>query len=98
MMTDEPKDATEGVAKSVICFVYYTCKNDFKAIVWNYKDMQSSSHTDNLPNNLYKTASNLTFIGSLEDNGKLLTCTAHFFSGDTATSSTILIKSEYHHT
>lgn len=97
-MTHPPNVATEGVAKSVICFVVYKCKKNLPAIVWNYKDMQSSSHTEYLSENTYKTASNLTFIGSLEDNGKLLTCTAHFFTGDTADSSTILVKSGYPHT
>lgn len=97
-MTDPPSDATEGVAKSVICSVIYKCKKNLPAIVWNYKDMQSSSHTDYLSNNTYKTASNLTFIGSLQDNGKSLTCMAHFFSGETVDSSTILIKSGCPHT
>lgn len=97
-MTDPPINATEGVATNVICFVFYKCKKNLKAIVWNYKDMQSSGRTDDLPNNAYKTSSNLTFIGSLEDIGKLLTCTAHFRSGETSKSSTILVKSEFPHT
>lgn len=93
-MTDPPQDATEGVATTVICSVLYMCKKNLVAIVWNYKDMQSSSHTG-LFNNTYKTISNLTFIGSLEDNGKILTCTGRFISGETFESATILVKSEY---
>lgn len=94
-MTEPPSDVTEGRAKSVICSVLYKCKNNLKTIEWNYKDLQSSSSTKMLSNQTYQTVSNLTFIGSLEDNGKSLTCTAVFLSGTTSNSSTIGIKSGY---
>lgn len=94
-MTEPPSDLTEGRAKSVICSVLYKCKKNLKAIEWNYKDLQSSSSTIKFSNQTYQTVSNLTFIGSLEDNGKSLTCTAQFLSGATSSSSTISIKSRY---
>lgn len=94
-MTETPIDVTEGRAKSVICSVLYKCKKNFKTIDWNYKDLQSSISTKEFSNQTYQTVSNLTFIGSLDDNGKSLTCTAQFISGTTSNSSTITIKSRY---
>lgn len=94
-MTEPPGDVTEGRAKSVICAVLYKCKKNLPTIEWNYKDLQSSSRTNELFNQTYQTVSNLTFIGSLEDDGKSLTCTAQFLSGMTSDSSTITVKSGY---
>ncbi|XP_075882200.1 uncharacterized protein LOC142888052 isoform X3 [Nelusetta ayraudi] len=91
-MTEPPGDVTEGRAKSVICSVLYECKKNLPTIEWNYKDLQSSSRTNELLNQTYQTVSNLTFIGSLEDDGKSLTCTAQFLSGMTSDSSTIIVK------
>ena len=90
-------EATEGVAKSVICSVSYKCEKNTPNIVWNYKDMQYSLHTEEISSNTYKTVSNLTFIGSLEDDGKSLTCTARFITGETSDSVTLHIKSEFLH-
>lgn len=90
-------NATEGVAKSVICSVSYKCKKNTPTFEWNYKDMQSSLHTEEISSSTFKTVSNLTFIGSLEDNGKSLTCTARFMTGETSDSATLHIKGEFLH-
>ncbi|XP_056236064.1 uncharacterized protein LOC130171837 isoform X2 [Seriola aureovittata] len=91
-MVEQPGEATEGVATSVICSVSYTCKKNEPIIVWNFKDMQSSSYTKPMASNTYKTVSNLTFIGSLGDDGKPLTCTAKFLTGKTSDSAVLHIK------
>ncbi|XP_027142177.1 myelin-associated glycoprotein isoform X2 [Larimichthys crocea] len=91
-MTEKPGEATEGVANSVICSVSYKCKKNTPTIVWNYKDMQSSLNTKMISTDTYNTVSNLTFIGSLGDDGKSLTCTAQFITGETSDSATISIK------
>ncbi|XP_031154727.1 uncharacterized protein LOC116049323 [Sander lucioperca] len=91
-MTERPGDTTEGVAKSVICSVSYKCKKNKPTIVWNYEDMQSSLKTKENSSNTFITVSNLTFIGSLEDDGKSLTCTAQFVTGETSDSETLHIK------
>lgn len=96
-MTEKPGEATEGVANSVICSVSYKCKKNTPTIVWNYKDMQSSLNTKMISTDTYNTVSNLTFIGSLGDDGKSLTCTAQFITGETSDSATISIKSEFLH-
>lgn len=94
-MTEPPSHATEGVAQSVICSVSYKCRKNAPAIVWNYSDMQSSVSNEKLTTDTFVARSNLTFIGSLDDDGKALTCTAHFISGKTSDSITIHVKSEY---
>ncbi|XP_071326759.1 uncharacterized protein [Trachinotus anak] len=91
-MVKQPGEATEGVATSVICSVSYTCKKNEPIIVWNFKDMQSSSYTKPLSSYTYETVSNLTFIGSLGDDGKPLTCTAKFLTGETSDSTILHIK------
>lgn len=96
-MTEPPGNATEGVAKSVICSVAYNCTRNKPIIVWNYEDMHSSFHTKKISRNTFNAVSNLTFIGSLGDDGKSLTCTAQFITGKTSDSATIHIKSEYLH-
>ncbi|KAM8734355.1 uncharacterized protein AB9X84_023185 isoform 4-T4 [Acanthopagrus schlegelii] len=91
-MVERPGNATEGVAQSVICFVSYKCKKNTPTIVWNYKDMQSSFDDKMISSDTYRAVSNLTFIGSLGDDGKSLTCTAKFYSGETSDSATIHVK------
>ncbi|XP_072250597.1 uncharacterized protein [Leuresthes tenuis] len=91
-MVEPPGKTTEGVAKTVICSVSYKCKKNTPTIVWNYKHMQSSFQTKIMFDNTYKTESNVTFIGSLEDNGKSLTCTAKFITGNTSDSAILHIK------
>ncbi|XP_068592620.1 uncharacterized protein [Cebidichthys violaceus] len=91
-MTERPGVETEGVAKSVICSVSYKCKKNRPTIVWNYEDMQSSLKTKEISSNTFNVVSNLTFIGSLEDDGKSLTCTAQFVTGETSDSEILHIK------
>lgn len=93
-MIQPPVDATEGVAKSVICSVTYKCKKNTPNITWNFEDMQSSLSTKQVDIEDFKTVSNLTFIGSLEDIDKSLICTAHFNNGKTSASHTLQIKSK----
>ncbi|KAK2910388.1 uncharacterized protein [Channa argus] len=85
-------EVTEGVAKNVSCSVFYKCVKNKPTIEWNYKDMQTSLHITDMSSNTHKAVSNLTFIGSLGDNGKSLTCTAQFFTGETSDSATLGIK------
>ncbi|XP_030012812.1 uncharacterized protein LOC115434832 isoform X3 [Sphaeramia orbicularis] len=91
-MIHPPVEATEGVAKSVVCSVTYKCKKNTPNITWNFEDLQSSLSTKQLSIEDYKTESNLTFIGSLEDNGAALICTAHFDHGETSDSQTLQIN------
>lgn len=94
-MIGPPSEATEGVANSVICSVSYKCRKNVPTIEWNYADMQSSfNFKKNSTVNSYIAVSNLTFIGSLEDDGKSLTCTAKFMTGQTSASATLHVKSE----
>ncbi|XP_023185964.1 myelin-associated glycoprotein-like isoform X1 [Xiphophorus maculatus] len=90
-MVEPPGELTEGVAKSVICSVSYKCKKNTPTIEWNFSDMQYLQK-NKISSNMYTTESNLTFIGSLEDNGKSLTCTARFVAGETSKSSLLQIK------
>ncbi|XP_030249186.1 uncharacterized protein LOC115567089 isoform X1 [Sparus aurata] len=91
-MVERPGNATEGVAQSVICSVSYKCKKNTPTIVWNYKDMHSVFDDKMISSNTYRAVSNLTFIGSLGDDGKSLNCTAKFYSGETSDSATIHVK------
>ncbi|XP_061572527.1 uncharacterized protein LOC133428310 isoform X2 [Cololabis saira] len=90
-MTEPPRPTTEGVATSVICSVTYKCSNNKPTIEWNYEVMQSSTKTKTISHNTYSTQSNLTFIGSLGDDGKSLTCTADFKTGKTSDSAVLQI-------
>ncbi|KAM4601205.1 uncharacterized protein ACJ7VT_021004 isoform 2-T2 [Polymixia lowei] len=90
-MDEETGEFTEGLAKYVICSVSHKCKKDKPAITWNYKDMQSSVHTE-VSKDAYRTMSNLTFIATLDDNGKRLKCTAQFTHRQTSASTLLLIK------
>ncbi|XP_029959554.1 uncharacterized protein LOC115397408 [Salarias fasciatus] len=91
-MVERPDEATEGVAKSVICTVSYKCEKNMPTIVWNYRDMQSEEDTRKISGNSYRIVSNLTFIGSAREDGKQLTCTARFLTGQTSDSATIHVK------
>ncbi|XP_015254789.1 PREDICTED: uncharacterized protein LOC107100712 isoform X2 [Cyprinodon variegatus] len=91
-MNESPGELTEGVAKSVICSVSYKCKKNRPTIEWNYSDMQSVVTNYQQASYNYITESNLTFIGSLEDNGKRLTCTAQFATGETSYSTDLSVK------
>ncbi|KAL7393025.1 hypothetical protein ABVT39_005495 [Epinephelus coioides] len=91
-MTERPGEVTEGVAKSVICSVSYKCKKNQPTIVWNYEDMRIKTKTKQNSSTTFITVSNLTFIGSLEDHGKSLTCTAQFVTGETSDSEILHVK------
>ncbi|XP_054882878.1 myelin-associated glycoprotein [Poeciliopsis prolifica] len=94
-MVEPPGELIEGVAKSVICSVSYKCKTNTPTIEWNFSDMLHLQKLKKISSNTYTTESNLTFIGSLEDNGKPLTCIAHFLTGETSNSSLLQIKKQY---
>lgn len=96
-MIEQPGETTEGVAKSVICSVSYKCKKNRPVINWNFQDMQNTLLTKEISSITYTTVANLTFIGSLEDDGKSLTCTAQFISGETSDSAIIHVKSKFLH-
>ncbi|KAM4735172.1 uncharacterized protein FYW61_005721 isoform 2-T2 [Anableps anableps] len=91
-MVKPPGEVTEGVAKSVICSVTYKCKSNTPIIEWNFSDMQNLVKQQQISSNSYTTVSNLTFIGSLGDNGKPLICTAQFGTEETSDSSVLQIK------
>ncbi|MEQ2234070.1 hypothetical protein ILYODFUR_028186 [Ilyodon furcidens] len=91
-MVEPPGEMTEGVAKSIICSVSYKCKTNTPTIEWNYSDMQNLAKHQKISSSTYTTESNLTFIGSLGDNGKPLTCIAQFVAGETSDSSVLQIK------
>ena len=94
-MSEEPGELMEGVARHVTCSVSYICKKPNLAITWNYSDMQSSRTTLETSGNTFNTTSILTFVPSLEDDGKVLTCTAQFTPGGTfSASSSLRVKSE----
>ena len=88
---------TEGMAKFVVCSVSYKCKKNKPSIEWNFADMPSVVKTTANSSNTFITVSNLTFIGSLEDDGKSLNCTATFSTGETSDSEVLDIKSEFLH-
>ncbi|XP_039885370.1 uncharacterized protein LOC120732093 isoform X5 [Simochromis diagramma] len=91
-MNEPPGELTEGMAKNVTCSVIFKCRKNTPSVIWNYNNMQSSLNTKQTPNNTYTIVSNLTFIPSLSDDGKLLTCTAQFISGEFSTSATLTVK------
>lgn len=93
-MTKAPSVATEGVAQSVVCSVSYKCRKNRPSIVWNYSEMQSFISTETVSSDTFVARSNLTFIGSLDDDGKTLTCTARFITGETSDSGTVHVKGE----
>ncbi|XP_072317576.1 uncharacterized protein [Eucyclogobius newberryi] len=90
-MIEKPMNLTEGIAKYVACSVTYKCKKNTPNIVWNFADMQSETDTKQISKDTYQTVSNMTFIGSLNDEHKVLTCTAHFKNGETADSVALQI-------
>lgn len=96
-MTNPPGATIEGMAQSVVCSVTHKCKKNKPSIVWNFPDMQSKVKITEISKNTYNTSSNLTFIGSLDDNGKDLKCTAEFNKGETSASSVLKIAREFLH-
>ncbi|CAL8286747.1 unnamed protein product [Merluccius merluccius] len=81
----------EGVVEHVTCSVSYKCKKVTPSITWSHGDTQSTMTTLTVSQDTYTTTSNLTFVPSLDDNGKLLTCAAQFTSGVNSEASTKLL-------
>ncbi|KAJ0066031.1 hypothetical protein NL108_001254, partial [Boleophthalmus pectinirostris] len=92
-MIEKPENLTEGMAKYVVCSVDYKCKRNTPDIVWNFGNMQNKTDTKHISKNSYRTISNITFIGSLKDDRKALTCTAHFRGGETSDTEALHITS-----
>ncbi|XP_055019477.1 uncharacterized protein LOC110171494 isoform X2 [Boleophthalmus pectinirostris] len=90
-MIEKPENLTEGMAKYVVCSVDYKCKRNTPDIVWNFGNMQNKTDTKHISKNSYRTISNITFIGSLKDDRKALTCTAHFRGGETSDTEALHI-------
>uniref|UniRef100_A0A674PKD0 Immunoglobulin V-set domain-containing protein n=1 Tax=Takifugu rubripes TaxID=31033 RepID=A0A674PKD0_TAKRU len=80
---------------SVVCSVQHTCFSSPPLLTISGILGSDRTSDTSLPNNNFVARSNLTFIGSLDDNGKSLTCTAQFLTGNTSDSTTIHVKSEY---
>ncbi|XP_029360628.1 myelin-associated glycoprotein-like isoform X2 [Echeneis naucrates] len=91
-MVKPPGEVPEGVATNITCSVSYTCKKNKPTIEWNFENMHISSYTKPSMSNTYEAVSNLTFIGSMGDDGKLLTCTAKFLMGETSNRTVLHIK------
>ncbi|XP_048017469.1 sialoadhesin-like isoform X3 [Megalobrama amblycephala] len=93
-ITIEPElaDVTEGVAKIFSCSVYHSCQKETPTITWNYKNMQVSTGRKTLSGLDQITYSRITFLGSKQDHGKKLTCTAIFSGGNTETSVVLRVQ------
>ncbi|XP_051720118.1 Schwann cell myelin protein-like isoform X1 [Ctenopharyngodon idella] len=87
-ITIEPEltDFKEGVAKNFVCSVYHSCQKETPTITWNYENMQVSKGSKTLSGLDQVTYSSITFLGSKQDHGKKLICTAKFSGGNTETS------------
>ncbi|XP_056330056.1 Schwann cell myelin protein-like [Danio aesculapii] len=77
-ITIEPEmaDITEGIKQIFTCTVYHSCQKENPIITWNYKNMQVSEGTKTLSVFDRVAYSNISFLGTTEDHGKKLTCTA----------------------
>ncbi|XDV31919.1 hypothetical protein PO909_002843, partial [Leuciscus waleckii] len=88
----ELADVTDGVAKNFICSVYHSCQRETPTITWNYKNMQVSTGRKTLSGLNRVTYSTITFLGSRNDHGKKLICTAKFSGGNTETSVALRVQ------
>ncbi|KAK9962508.1 hypothetical protein ABG768_007866 [Culter alburnus] len=88
----ELTDFSEGVAKNFICSVYHSCQKETPTITWNYKNMQVSTGSKTLSGLDRITYSSITFLGSKQDHGKKLICTAIFSGGNTETSVVLRVQ------
>ncbi|XP_051720085.1 uncharacterized protein LOC127496289 isoform X1 [Ctenopharyngodon idella] len=86
MIEPELTDFKEGVAKNFVCSVYHSCQKETPNITWNYENMQVSKGRKTLSGLDQVTYSSITFLGSKQDHGKKLICTAKFSGGNTETS------------
>ncbi|XP_051720123.1 Schwann cell myelin protein-like isoform X4 [Ctenopharyngodon idella] len=95
-ITIEPEltDFKEGVAKNFVCSVYHSCQKETPTITWNYENMQVSKGSKTLSGLDQVTYSSITFLGSKQDHGKKLICTAKFSGGNTETSVFLHVQRE----
>ncbi|XDV31925.1 hypothetical protein PO909_002848 [Leuciscus waleckii] len=95
-VTIEPElaDVTEGVAKNFTCSVYHSCQRETPTITWNYENMQVSTGSNTLSGLNRVTYSNITFLGSKDDHGKKLICTAKFSGGNIEASVVLHVQRE----
>ncbi|XP_067221502.1 uncharacterized protein [Chanodichthys erythropterus] len=93
-ITIEPElaDVTEGVAKNFSCSVYHSCQKETPTITWNYENMKVSTGSKTLSGLDQITYSNITFLGSIDDHGKKLICTAQFSGQSTETYVVLHVK------
>ncbi|KAJ8332798.1 hypothetical protein SKAU_G00416940 [Synaphobranchus kaupii] len=91
----KPEEFLEGVVENITCSVFYACSKQRPAIMWNYKDMQTSSATTRLAPTNWQTLSSIMFIASTDDHGKTLTCTAEFPDGKMPKTSINLQVKKY---
>ncbi|KAG1951997.1 myeloid cell surface antigen CD33-like [Pimephales promelas] len=90
-ITIEPElaEVTDGVAKNFTCSVYHSCKRETPTITWNYENMTVSDDSNKLPGLNQVSYSTITFLGSKDDHGMKLICTAKI-SGKAITASVVL--------
>ncbi|XP_051720101.1 sialoadhesin-like isoform X15 [Ctenopharyngodon idella] len=88
----ELADVTEGVAKNFSCSVYHSCQKETPTITWNYENMQVSTGRITLSSLDQVNYSNITFLGSKEDHGKKLICTAKFSGGNIEASVALHVQ------
>ncbi|XP_051720124.1 uncharacterized protein LOC127496296 isoform X5 [Ctenopharyngodon idella] len=93
-ITIEPEltDFKEGVAKNFVCSVYHSCQKETPTITWNYENMQVLTGSKTLSGLGRITYSSITFLGSKQDHGKKLICTAKFSGGNTETSVVLHVQ------
>ncbi|XP_051962497.1 sialoadhesin-like isoform X5 [Xyrauchen texanus] len=93
-ITIEPElaDVTENITKIFICTVYHSCQKENPTITWNYENMQVSKSNKKLSGLDRATLSTITFLGTKNDHGKKLTCTAKFSGGDFTQSVVLRVQ------
>ncbi|XDV31912.1 hypothetical protein PO909_002837 [Leuciscus waleckii] len=93
-ITIEPElaDVTEGVAKNFTCSVYHSCQRETPTITWNYENMTVSNDSKTLSGLDRVTYSTITFLGSKDDHGKKLSCTATFSGKDIMASVVLRVQ------
>uniref|UniRef100_A0AAR2JCF9 Ig-like domain-containing protein n=1 Tax=Pygocentrus nattereri TaxID=42514 RepID=A0AAR2JCF9_PYGNA len=85
-------DVTEGVAKNFTCEVFHSCKKQTPDITWNYENMPETVKTKQNRGSGWVTKSNVSFLASMEDHGKKLTCTAKFPHGEITASVVLYVQ------
>nr|XP_021322151.1 uncharacterized protein LOC101884840 [Danio rerio] len=88
----EMADVTEGVAQNFTCTIYHSCQKENPSISWNYENMQVSEGRKTLSGSDRVAFSNITFLGTIEDQGRKLTCTASFSGGNIAASAVLRVQ------